>query len=140
MRGFLRPKGYFSDYLQDNIRWLRGEPLGRCDAGRYSIVIDASGNVAPCLGQDYVGNIRDRGIGEIVASFDRDAIAGCSKRSSCNLLCGRIVGATLRHPVSALQAWLAMRERRSLHRRPPVFQLEDKENKPDRRPPLPVSP
>ncbi|MGH7166299.1 MAG: radical SAM protein, partial [Nitrospiraceae bacterium] len=43
----LVPRGYFRDYLRDNIRWLSGGSLERCDAGRYSIAIDASGNVAP---------------------------------------------------------------------------------------------
>ena len=33
----LVPRGYYRQYVQDNIDWLEGRSLGRCDAGRYSI-------------------------------------------------------------------------------------------------------
>ena len=46
----LVPKGYFREYLKDNLPWLAGEKLTGFDAGRRSIAIDTSGNVAPCLG------------------------------------------------------------------------------------------
>lgn len=98
----LVPRGYFRRYLQDNIRWLNGGALERCDAGRYSIAIDASGNVAPCLAHKHAGNLLHAGLDEILEAFDRDAIERCSQRSSCNMLCSRVVGSALRHPISAL--------------------------------------
>lgn len=98
----LVPRGYFHRYLHDNIHWLSGEKLPRCDAGRYSIVIDASGNVAGCLAQPRAGNLRGQGLDAILARMDHAAIARCSAASSCNLLCGRIVGSLLRHPLTAL--------------------------------------
>ncbi|MGH7229521.1 MAG: radical SAM protein [Nitrospiraceae bacterium] len=98
----LVPRGYLRDYLRDNVRWLTGGSLERCDAGRYSIAIDASGNVAPCLALKHVGNLLECSLGEILARFNRDAIRRCSDRSSCNMLCSRVVGSTLRHPISAL--------------------------------------
>ncbi len=98
----LVPRGYFRNYLRDNIHWLQGKRLPRCDAGRYSIVIDASGNVAPCLAQPQAGNLLESGLDEILAKVDRTAVKRCSDGSSCNLLCGRVVGATLRNPVAAL--------------------------------------
>jgi MoaA/NifB/PqqE/SkfB family radical SAM enzyme len=98
----LVPRGYFRNYLRDNIRWLSGEPLERCDAGRYSIAIDASGNVAPCLALKHAGNLLKSSLGEILAAFDREAIKHCSDGSSCNMLCSRVLGSTLRHPLSAL--------------------------------------
>lgn len=97
----LVPRGYFRDYLRDNIRWLNGQPLQRCDAGRYSIAIDASGNVAPCLALKHGGNLRESPLEEILANIDREAIEDCSARSSCNMLCSRVVGSALRSPVSA---------------------------------------
>lgn len=106
----LVPRGYFRDYLRDNIRWLNGGSLDRCDAGRYSIAIDASGNVAPCLALKYAGNLLESSLEEILARFDREAIRRCSERSSCNMLCSRVVGSTLRHPLSALLAWKAQAE------------------------------
>ncbi len=98
----LVPRGYFRDYVQDNLRWLAGGSLEPCDAGRYSIAIDASGNVAPCLALTHAGNLLQSSLDEILARFDRESITACSNRSSCNMLCSRVVGAVLRHPFSAL--------------------------------------
>jgi MoaA/NifB/PqqE/SkfB family radical SAM enzyme len=98
----LVPRGYFRDYLRDNGRWLGGVSLDRCDAGRWSIAIDASGNVAPCLALSRAGNLLESSLDDILARFDREAIGRCSDRSTCNMMCSRVVGSTLRHPVSAL--------------------------------------
>jgi MoaA/NifB/PqqE/SkfB family radical SAM enzyme len=98
----LVPRGYFRRYLKDNVRWLSGKPLPRCDAGRFSIAIDASGNVSPCLALPHAGNLRESSLPDILARLDRHSIAECSNRSSCNMLCSRVVGSLLRHPVSAL--------------------------------------
>ncbi len=98
----LLPPGYYRGYARDNIDWLRGRRLGRCDAGRYSLVIDASGKVAPCLALPAAGNLRQESLGEILDRLDRPAIAACSKASSCNLLCGRLVGRNLRDPLTAI--------------------------------------
>ena len=97
----LVPRGYYRDYLKDNLRWLAGEALPRCDAGRFSIAIDASGNVAPCLALKHAGNLLESKLPDILADMDRDAIRACSDRSSCNMLCSRVVGSSLRRPVSA---------------------------------------
>ena len=96
------PRGYFQHYLQDNIRWLSGEGLERCDAGRYSIAIDSSGNVAPCLALKQQGNLLTSSLSEILSAFDQQAIQSCSDNSSCNMVCSRVVGSTLRHPLTAL--------------------------------------
>ncbi len=98
----LVPSGYFRHYLRDNIRWLNGESLERCDAGRYSIAIDASGSVSPCLALPKSGNLLQLSLSEILGQFDTAAIRQCSDHSSCNMLCSRVVGSTLRHPVAAL--------------------------------------
>lgn len=97
----LLPPGYYRAFARDSVDWLRGRPLGRCDAGRYSLAIDASGNVAPCLALPFAGNLRDSSLGEILQRMDRPEIEACSKASSCNLLCGRLVGRNLRHPWTA---------------------------------------
>ncbi len=94
----LVPKGYFREYLKDNIQWLEDRPLEPCDAGRYSLSIDASGNVAPCLALKSAGNLLESSLEEILARFNRKEIQECSDKSSCNLLCSRVVGSTLRHP------------------------------------------
>ena len=96
------PSGYFRQYLQDNIRWLQGKSLAPCDAGRYSVSIDASGNVAPCYALQPAGNLLDTSLEDILARMDRSAIKQCSDKSSCNLLCSRVIGSTLRHPIAAL--------------------------------------
>ena len=85
------------------VRWLRGQKLEPCDAGRYSIAIDASGNVSPCLAFPSVGKLLESSLSEILGRFDRDAIKTCSDNSSCNRLDGRVVGTVLRHPIIALR-------------------------------------
>ncbi|MGH7261513.1 MAG: SPASM domain-containing protein, partial [Nitrospiraceae bacterium] len=90
--------------------WLSGEGLDACDAGRYSIAIDASGNVAPCLALKHAGNLLESSLEAILARFDRPAIQSCSNRSSCNMLCSRVIGSVLRHPVTALMTPLALKK------------------------------
>ncbi len=107
----LVPRGYFRDYLRDNVRWLSGEGLEPCDAGRYSIAIDASGNVAPCLALKHAGNLLESSLDEVLARFDQGAIKTCSDRSSCNMLCSRVIGSVLRHPVSALLTPMSIKPR-----------------------------
>lgn len=106
----LVPRGYFRAYLRDNVRWLSGGSLERCDAGRYSIAIDASGNVAPCPAQAFAGNLLQQPLSDILARFDRETIRRCSDWSSCNLLCSRVVGSILRHPVTAATTPLTLKK------------------------------
>jgi MoaA/NifB/PqqE/SkfB family radical SAM enzyme len=100
----LIPPGYLRKFVEDNVSWLRGQKLEPCDAGRYSIAIDASGNVSPCLAFPSVGNLLESSLNEILARFDRNTIKTCSDNSSCNRLDGRVVGTILRHPITALQS------------------------------------
>lgn len=97
----LIPPGYFRQFVTDNIVWLRGERLEPCDAGRYSIAIDASGNVSACLALSSTGNLRESSYQEILSRFNRTQIQTCSDCSSCNRLDGRVIGTILRHPITA---------------------------------------
>ena len=100
----LIPPGYLRKFVEDNVSWLRGQKLEPCDAGRYSIAIDASGNVSPCLAFPSVGNLLESSLSEILGRFDRGAVKICSDNSSCNRLDGRVVGTMLRHPITALRS------------------------------------
>jgi MoaA/NifB/PqqE/SkfB family radical SAM enzyme len=100
----LIPAGYLWKFVEDNVSWLRGQKLEPCDAGRYSVAIDAPGNVSPCLAFPSVGNLLESSLNEILGRFDRDAIKTCSDNSSCNRLGGRVVGTILRHPITALRS------------------------------------
>ena len=95
------PPGYLRQYAKDNVAWLSGQPLQPCDAGRYSIAIDASGNVSPCLSLPASGNLLRSSLSDILEQFDRRAIQHCSDQSSCNRLDGRVIGSVLRHPIAA---------------------------------------
>ena len=99
----LIPPGYLRKFVEDNVSWLRGQKLEPCDAGRYSIAIDASGNLSPCLAFPSVGNLLESSLSDILKRFDRKAITACSNNSSCNRLDGRVVGTVLRHPIVALR-------------------------------------
>ncbi|NKB36104.1 MAG: radical SAM protein [Gammaproteobacteria bacterium] len=98
----LVPRGYFRNYLEDNVRWLSGDKLNACDAGRYSIAIDASGNVAGCLAMSHAGNLREQKLSTILANMDFEKIDNCSNQSSCNMMCSRVIGSNLRQPISAI--------------------------------------
>lgn len=100
----LIPSGYLRKFVEDNVSWLRGEKLEPCDAGRYSVAIDASGNVSPCLAFPSVGNLLESSLSEILSRFNRQNIQACSDNSSCNRLDGRVVGIILRHPITALRS------------------------------------
>ena len=97
------PAGYLRQYAKDNVTWLGGGQLKPCDAGGYSIAIDASGNVSPCLSLPPVGNLRESSLSEILSRFDRRSIQRCSDHSSCNRVDGRVIGSVLRHPIMAWQ-------------------------------------
>ena len=105
----LIPAGYYRRYAEDTIRWLGGEYLGRCDAGRYSIAIDSSGNVAGCLGHEAAGNLLENDLATILVEMDHVAIKKCSDASTCNLMCGRAVGSTLRHPQDVFRTRLTVK-------------------------------
>lgn len=97
------PKGYFRDYINDNIQWLQNIPLASCDAGKYSIAIDASGNVSPCLALEHSGNLLEHNLDEILTNMDKLVINQCSAQSRCNMMCSRVVGSILNNPLSALR-------------------------------------
>lgn len=99
----LIPSGYLRKFVEDNVSWLCGQKLEPCDAGRYSVAIDASGNVSPCLAFPSVGNLLESSLSEILSRFNRQKIQACSDNSSCNRLDGRVVGTILRHPITVLR-------------------------------------
>lgn len=99
----LLPPGYLRQYATDNVTWLDGGTLASCDAGGYSIAIDASGNVSPCLSLPPVSNLRESSLSDIISRFDRPSIQFCSDHSSCKRLDGRVIGSVLRHPIAAWQ-------------------------------------
>ncbi len=103
LKSELIPEGYFRDYIKDNIQWLDEKGLPACDAGRYSISIDSSGNVAPCLALEHKGNLLNTALGDILNNFDRASIRECSDKSSCNMMCSRVIGSSLRKPVSSVK-------------------------------------
>jgi len=110
----LIPSGYLRKFVEDNVSWLRGEKLEPCDAGRYSVAIDASGNVSPCLAFPSVGNLLESSLSEILSRFNRQKIQACSDNSSCNRLDGRVVGTILRHPITALRSARSLTSRGAL--------------------------
>ena len=99
----LIPSGYLRKFIEDSVSWLRGGKLEPCDAGLYSLAIDASGNVLPCSTFPFARNLLESSLNEILEGFDRAAITVCFDHSSCNRLNGRVVGTIFRHPIIALR-------------------------------------
>ena len=97
------PQGFHRDYVADNVTWLTDGKLDPCDAGRWSVVVQANGDVAPCLAMEVAGNLTTDTLATIMQRFDMKKVDACSAASSCNLLCSRIVGKAVRHPLR--MAW-----------------------------------
>ncbi|MGF1537784.1 MAG: radical SAM protein [Elainellaceae cyanobacterium] len=102
------PDGYYRHYIKENIQWLQGRGLPPCDAGRYGIAIDCAGRVAPCLALPKTDSLLEKPLPTLLAQLDHDEIQRCSAASTCNLLCSRVVGTHLRHPLLALKTYQAM--------------------------------
>ena len=58
--------------------------------------------VAPCLALPFAGNLRKSTLDQILETMNRHAVRRCFDRSSCNMLCSRVVGSSLRHPIWTL--------------------------------------
>lgn len=96
------PFGQERAYIKDNINWLSGKGLPACDAGRYSIAIDASGEVSACLPFEKVGNVRTHTLKELVANIDHKKVKECSDKSTCNLACSRVVSTGMSRPLQSI--------------------------------------
>ena len=105
----LIPNGYFKHFVEDNISWLNDEGLPPCDAGRYSLSIDSSGNVAPCLALAHKGNLLTDSFADILKQLDFDEINACSEKSSCNMMCSRVVGSFLKKPKASIDTIKAIK-------------------------------
>jgi hypothetical protein len=58
---------------------------------------------------DIPTDILETPLAQILARFGRGSIKACSDRSSCNMLCSRVIGSLLRHPVSALMTPMSLK-------------------------------
>jgi MoaA/NifB/PqqE/SkfB family radical SAM enzyme len=95
------PPGYFCQFAEDNVKWLREEGLCEpCNAGRSSIAIDASGNVVPRLALPAAGNLFNSLWADISS---RSLIACISRCAPCRRAIGSMVwsGSILRHLITA---------------------------------------
>jgi len=93
------------------VKFLRGESIGACDALRYSIKVDETGKLAPCIEMPAFLNLIEE---EPEKMFDKKQLAiveSCSKNTPCFYGCTRSIGSIAKnkkkvclHPLQAVSS------------------------------------
>jgi MoaA/NifB/PqqE/SkfB family radical SAM enzyme len=90
-------------------RFVRGEPLPPCGAGRLYLDVRADGAVAPCVELPAVGTLRELEDGSVWAALEaaQGAVTACRRDAPCCYTCTVSLAETARHPVAF--AWESAR-------------------------------
>jgi cyclic pyranopterin phosphate synthase len=91
-----------SAFYRTAARFVRGEPLPPCGAGRLYLDVRADGAVAPCVELPPVGTIDDLASGDAWRALGaaQDAVAACRRESPCCYTCTVSLAETARHPLA----------------------------------------
>jgi MoaA/NifB/PqqE/SkfB family radical SAM enzyme len=104
-------------FVEDNMKYLRGIPLGPCDALRDSLRITPDGKLSPCLELPAVSNLRKTDINVHWKGIKRKMecpIRRCYTNTPCFYGCTRGMGSVKTRPLAAVAGIItALRERRS---------------------------
>jgi MoaA/NifB/PqqE/SkfB family radical SAM enzyme len=91
-----------SSFYRAAARFVRGEPLGPCGAGRLYLDLRADGSIAPCVELPPVGRLDDLASGsawEALAAA-QDAVAACRRDSPCCYTCTVSLAESGRRPLA----------------------------------------
>jgi MoaA/NifB/PqqE/SkfB family radical SAM enzyme len=106
-----------SAFYRAAARFVRGEPLGPCGAGRLYLDVRADGAVAPCVDLPAVTTLAEleRGEGWRALAAAQGAVAACRASTPCCYTCTVNLAETARHPIAfaaeSARALLANRRR-----------------------------
>ncbi len=107
----------YRPFIEDNVRYMRGEDVGPCDAFRHSLRITPDGKISPCLELPPVADLRKADInekwGEIRKKME-GRIKMCYTKTPCFYGCTRGVGSVRKRPLLAVAGIVtALRKKRS---------------------------
>lgn len=102
-------------------RFLRGEPLAPCGAGRLFLDVRADGSIAPCIELPPVATVADLAAGRLEGALAqaRQAVAACHAGTPCCYTCTVNVAETARHPFAFALEHARVLLRARAHRPPP---------------------
>jgi MoaA/NifB/PqqE/SkfB family radical SAM enzyme len=112
------PLWEYSGFYRDCARYVLGEPLGPCAAGRLYLDLHADGALAACVDLTPFADLTRTSVAEALELLpgQAGAIAACHSLTPCCYTCTMNVGATARHPLAF--AWESFRVQRAARRRP----------------------
>lgn len=89
-----------SAFYRTAARFLRGEPLPACGAGRLFVDVRADGSVAPCVDLPAVSGLDGLESGEVWQALERaqPAVQNCRQATPCCYTCTVSLAETGRHP------------------------------------------
>ena len=110
------PLWEYSGFYERAADYVRGTPVGPCDAGKLYIDLNADGQVAVCLDREGVGDIRQEGIRALLHRLDaeQENVRACQTRTPCFYTCTYNVSITARNETAFLLETLRIRLRRFL--------------------------
>ncbi|HLC97027.1 MAG TPA: radical SAM protein [Candidatus Nanoarchaeia archaeon] len=84
---------------EQQIKYLKGEDIGPCDAGRHSLLVTFDGSVSPCLEKPGLCIKGDAATTKEFLSSEKvtSEVKRCHSETPCYYGCGRNVGTLLRH-------------------------------------------
>jgi len=91
-----------SSFYRAAARFIRGEPLAPCGAGRLYLDLRADGSVAPCVELPAVGRIEDLASGRAwsLLADAQDAVAACRRDTPCCYTCTVSLAESGRRPLA----------------------------------------
>jgi MoaA/NifB/PqqE/SkfB family radical SAM enzyme len=91
-----------SSFYRAAARFVRGEPLAPCGAGRLYLDLRADGSVAPCVELPAVARLEDLASGRAWAALaaSQDAVAACRRDSPCCYTCTVSLAESGRRPLA----------------------------------------
>jgi MoaA/NifB/PqqE/SkfB family radical SAM enzyme len=110
------PLWEYSGFYQRAADYVRGNPVGPCDAGRLYINLDADGQASVCLDREGVGDLRKNSIRELWYRLEEEheKITDCSENTPCFYTCTYNVSITARNQAAFLLETARVRLRRFL--------------------------
>ncbi len=95
------PLWEYSGYYDVAAKYVEGQSIGSCDAGRVFLDIRANGDLACCVDLPAIASLRHDGLSRALAYVARDtaAISACAKNTPCCYTCTANITETARHPI-----------------------------------------
>jgi hypothetical protein len=115
------PLWEYSGFYRLAARYVRGQAMPPCDAGRLYVDVRADGGLAPCVERPAAADLRRVSVAEglvaLGAAEVQRGIADCHRDAPCCYTCTMSLSQTARHPVAYAAETAHVLARRWLARR-----------------------